>query len=308
MIRVKTILIIGNNGQVSQYLQKVLKDNYNVFATSRSELDLAKTETIQLSLKALSEKHLPSIVINPAAYTAVDLAEEEQELAHKINVKAVAEIGSFCAGFDIPIIHFSTDYVFSGNALNAYKENDTPAPNGVYGQTKLDGEQALIASKAPAVILRTAWVYSNQGKNFYNTMLNLAKTRSELSVVCDQIGAPTYAGSIASGVKALVDIIIKQGNISHEQQGVYHFTCQGQTSWCDFTKRIFATHGYKIIVNGIPSSQYPTPAKRPAFSVLDGAKLNAVFDITLPSWETALGDCVTETQSLSTRPNSKPVI
>jgi len=256
-------------------------------------------------LAALSKDHSLDIIINPAAYTAVDLAEQEQELANKINAKAVAEVGNFCAEFDIPIIHFSTDYVFNGHASNAYKESDAPAPSGVYGQTKLAGEQALIESKAAAVILRTAWVYSNQGKNFYNTMLNLAKTRDTLSVVCDQVGAPTYAGSIASGVKSLVDIFIQQGSINLEQQGVYNFTCQGQTSWCGFAEQIFESNGHDITVNGIPSSEYPTPAKRPAFSVLDGTKLETVFGIALPSWEDALNDCVTETQSLLIKSNSQ---
>ena len=295
---VKSILIIGNSGQVSQYLQTVLSTDYLVFATSRDDLDLANTETIQTSLKALCDKHAPSIIINPAAYTAVDLAEQEQQLAHDVNARAVAEIGLFCAQFDIPIIHFSTDYVFDGNASTAYKEHDKTMPNGVYGKTKLDGEKALIESKASMVILRTAWVYSNLGKNFYNTMLNLSRTRDELSVVYDQVGSPTYAGSIANATKALVDVFIQQGSILSKQQGIYNFTCQGQTSWCDFAKRIFESHDRQILVHAIPSSEYPTPAKRPAFSVLDGTKLKEVFEIALPCWQVALDDCVAETQSL----------
>jgi len=177
----KSILIIGNNGQVSQYLQATLSTDYHVYATSRDDLDLANTEMIQMSLKALLKAYSPAVIINPAAYTAVDLAEQEQELAEAINANAVAEIASFCAEFDIPIIHFSTDYVFDGNGSRPYKENDLTEPTGIYGQTKLAGEHALIESKAPSVILRTAWVYSNKGKNFYNTMLNLAKTRDTLS-------------------------------------------------------------------------------------------------------------------------------
>lgn len=300
---VKSILIIGNKGQVSQYLQAALKADYRVYATSRDDVDLVNTDAIQMSLKALLKQYSPAVIINPAAYTAVDLAEQEQELTNIINAKAVAEIGQFCADVDIPVIHFSTDYVFDGNASIAYEEGDETIPNSVYGKTKLAGEQALIKSQAPAVILRTAWVYSNQGKNFYNTMLNLAETRDTLSVVHDQVGAPTYAGSIASGVKELVDVFIRQGNIHLEQQGVYNFTCQGQTSWSGFAKRIFESHNLKITVSDIPSSEYPTPAKRPAFSVLDGSKLKSVFGITLPSWEVALNDCVAETRSILKKPN-----
>jgi len=168
----------------------------------------------------------------------------------------------------------------------------------MYGQSKLEGEQAILNSEAPALILRTSWVYSNHGKNFYKTMLNLASTRDELSVVGDQIGAPTYAGSIADGVKRLVDIILEQGGIKQEQQGVYHFTCQGQTSWADFAKAIFVENEInKIVVNSITTEEYPTPAKRPAYSVLSGAKLNDVFGVSLPHWGTALAYCAAETKA-----------
>jgi len=281
---VKSILIIGNNGQVSQYLQKELEEDYRIHATSRQELDLLNTEQIQTSLESLIKDYSPSVIINPAAYTAVDLAEKEIELATKINVQAVAELGAFCAKKKLPLIHFSTDYVFNGDAQTPYLETDQPSPSGVYGQTKLDGERALISSKAPAIILRTAWVYSNQGKNFYNTMLNLAQTRSELSVVNDQYGAPTYAGSIAGGVKQLVDIIVQQGVIADGQQGVYHFTCQGQTTWCDFAQQIFQRNALNVEVTGIPSSEYPTAS---------------VFAIQLPDWRDALSDCVLETKRLA---------
>ena len=295
----KSILIIGNNGQVSQYLQKALKENYRIHATSREELDLLNTDQIQTSLEALFKDYSPSVIINPAAYTAVDLAEKETGLATKINVQAVAELGEFCAKNKLPLIHFSTDYVFDGDAQTPYLETDHPSPSGVYGQTKLDGECALINSKAPAIILRTAWVYSNQGKNFYNTMLNLAQTRSGLSVVNDQHGAPTYAGSIADGVTQLVDIIVQQDEIADEQQGVYHFTCQGQTTWCDFAQQIFERNALNVKLTGIPSSEYPTPAKRPNFSVLNGDKLASVFGVQLPDWRDALNDCVLETKQLA---------
>ena len=290
----KTVLLIGQNGQVTTYLQKVLSgsDHYKVAVAGREQLDLMKVDQVQASLASLN----PDIIINPAAYTAVDLAEEETAAAFAINRDAVAEIAQYCAASSVPLIHYSTDYVFAGDASSPYTETDTTGPTGVYGQSKLEGEQAILESGAPAVVLRTAWVYSNHGKNFYKTMLNLAESRTELSVVDDQVGAPTYAGSIAYATKELLEIIISQDGLSKEQQGVFHFTCQGQTSWAGFAKALFAANGIdKMDVTGITTEQYPTPAKRPAFSVLNGVKLQSTFRISLPDWQDALRDCVSET-------------
>lgn len=288
-----SILLIGKNGQVTTYLQAALTGDYEVQVASREVLDLTQLNTIQPALGKLK----PSLIINPAAYTAVDLAEQESDQAFTINRDAVAQIAQYSAKTETPLIHFSTDYVFSGDADKAYTEEDTPAPTGVYGQSKLEGEQAILDSGAPALILRTSWVYSNHGKNFYKTMLNLAKTRDELSVVADQYGAPTYAGSIAEVTKVLVETILNNGGIGEAQAGIYHFSCQGQTSWHDFAKALFIENGLtNIKVNPIPSSDYPTPAKRPAFSVLDGKKLRSVFDVSLPHWQTALAHCVSQTK------------
>lgn len=292
------VLIIGQNGQVSTYLQRALKGDYQLLVADRQTLDLAAVEQIQATL----EKLQPTLIVNPAAYTAVDLAEQESELAFQINRDAVAEIAQYCKRSNTPLIHFSTDYVFSGelppgDELAPYTETDQTGPTGVYGQSKLEGELAIEKAGAPALILRTAWVYSNAGKNFYKTMLSLAESRDELSVVADQVGAPTYAGSIAEATRALVDTILSQGGIHPDQIGVYHFTCQGQTSWCEFARAIFVENGVSnITVNGIPASDYPTPAQRPAFSVLDGRKLKSVFGITLPHWGTALSQCAVETK------------
>ena len=288
-----SILLIGQNGQVTTYLQRALTGDYDVKVASRDLLDLTELDNIQPVLAKLN----PSMIINPAAYTAVDLAEQESDLAFTINRDAVAEIAAYCKETTTPLIHFSTDYVFSGDADKSYTEEDTPAPTGVYGQSKLEGEQAILDSGAPALILRTSWVYSNHGKNFYKTMINLAKTRDELSVVADQFGAPTYAGSIAEVTKALAEKVLASGEITDEQAGVYHFSCQGQTSWHDFAKALFIENGLTHIkVNPIPSSDYPTPAKRPAFSVLDGRKLRTVFDVSLPHWQTALAHCASQTK------------
>ncbi len=290
----KRILLIGRNGQVSTYIQSVLKDNADF------ELVVAGRETIDFNELGKLPDALASygadIIVNPAAYTAVDLAEEQQELAYNVNQHAVAELAKFCAQSATPLIHFSTDYVFGGDSTAPYQESHQVGPTGVYGASKLAGEQAVLDSGAPAIILRTAWVYSNHGKNFYKTMMALSESHTELSVVADQIGAPTYAGSIAEATKSLLTIIAEQGGIEVEQIGVYHFTCQGQTSWCDFAKALFVENQVtNIKVNPITTQEYPTPAKRPAYSVLDGSKLQQTFNIVLPHWGTALAQCAAET-------------
>lgn len=287
----KSILILGQSGQVTTYLQKALNSDYQVIALGSQQLDLTNTQAINQALA----KYSPSLIINPAAYTAVDLAETEQEQAYLINRDAVAQIADYCRHNNTPLIHYSTDYVFSGDAKEAYTEQDAPAPNGVYGLSKYEGEQAILKSGAPALILRTSWVYSNHGKNFYKTMLNLAETRDTLSVVSDQFGSPTYAGSIADATKQLVDIIFEQGGLQESQFGIYHFTCNDQTSWHGFANAIFDINNVTIDVQPVPTEAYPTPAKRPAFSVLNNDKLAQVFGVSLPNWQTALQHCASET-------------
>ena len=287
----KNVLIIGQNGQVSTYLQKALTGDYSVVVAGRDTIDLLKVDQIKPALERLK----PSLIINPAAFTAVDAAEHESAAAFTINRDAVAKIAEFCADTNTPLIHFSTDYVFDGNATSAYVETDQPKPTGVYGQSKLEGELAILATAAPALILRTSWVYSQHGKNFYKTMLALAESRTELSVVADQVGAPTYAGSIAAACKTLVEQILSAGEVSASQVGVYHFSCQGQTSWAEFAKAIFSGNRLdKMVVNSITTADYPTPAKRPAFSVLNGGKLASQFNLSLPDWQLGLANCIAE--------------
>lgn len=293
----KSILIIGQSGQVSTYLQQALQGSgYQVLVADRTQIDLSRLEEIRPALESLN----PDLVINPAAYTAVDLAEQEAASAFLVNRDAVAELANYCSDAHTPLIHFSTDYVFDGQARRAYTELDEAAPTGVYGQSKYEGEQAVLDSGAAALILRTSWVYSNHGKNFYKTMLALAASRTELSVVADQVGAPTYAGSIAQACKELVDIIFNQGGIKSSQTGIYHFTCGGQTSWCEFAELIFSLNKLSnIVVHPITTAEYPTPAVRPAFSVLDTTKLATEFGVSLPHWRDALARCVADTQALS---------
>ncbi len=294
----KKILLIGKNGQITTYLQGLLNDEHELHVMGSDELDLTQLDAIDSAL----EQAAPDLIINPAAYTAVDLAEQESDVAYLINRDAVAVIAAYSARTNTPLIHFSTDYVFAGDAHEPYLESAATSPNGVYGRSKLAGEKAIIESDAPAVILRTAWVYSNHGKNFYKTMLTLAETRDQLSVVGDQFGAPTYAGSIAEATKQLVERIFKQGGLSEEQIGVYHFSCQGQTSWAEFAKAIFVENQVtEIEVASISTDQYPTPAKRPAYSVLNLDKLKQVFGISLPHWGTALAHCASETAANSER-------
>ena len=289
------IALIGQHGQVSTYLQSALSDaSLDYVVVGREQLDLTDTNNIQPVLTKLT----PSLVVNPAAYTAVDLAEQEIEQAELINRDAVAQIAAYCEHSKTPLIHYSTDYVFSGDADQAYKETDSVSPNGVYGLSKLQGEQAILSSGALALILRTSWVYSQHGKNFYKTMLALSESRDELSIVADQMGAPTYAGSIAKTTVELIEILIEQGGLTEAQSGVYHFTCGGQTSWFEFAQAIFQSNGKShMTLNPVTTEEYPTPAKRPAFSVLDNSKLNNVFAVSLPSWRDALALCVAEAAS-----------
>ena len=293
----RRVVIFGQNGQVSTYLQKIFTgSDLDLLVIGRDQVDLREPTLVDDALS----KAKPDLIINPAAYTAVDQAKQESEQAYIVNRDAVREIAAYSKRTNTPLIHFSTDYVFAGDVQTPYVETDPTGPTGVYGQSKLEGELAILESGAPALILRTSWVYSNQGKNFYKTMLSLAESREELSIVVDQVGAPTYAGSIAEATKGIVETIRQQGGLLPEQLGIYHFSCQGQTSWCDFAKALFNENEVtNMTVNAIASSEYPTPAKRPAYSVLNGEKLSRVFTVSLPHWGTALAHCAAETKALS---------
>lgn len=287
----KRIALCGANGQVGGYLQKTLSGKYTIIPLQRQQLDLTDIASIQSSLAQAKA----DLIINAAAYTAVDAAESDERNAYLINQDAVAQMAEFSQKNNIPLIHYSTDYVFSGENNRPYTEEDNPQPNSVYGASKLAGEQAIIKVSAPALILRTSWVYSNVGKNFYNTMKRLAAERDVLSVVADQIGSPTYAGSIAQATKQLIDSLFEQGQLTEAQKGIYHFTCAGQTSWHEFAIELLKLNDFdKTRVNAIKTSEFPTPAKRPPYSVLDNSKLKTVFSVQLPDWQQALQACVTE--------------
>jgi len=281
------ILLTGVNGQVGWELQRTLAPLGEVIAADRSMLDLADTAAIRRTVAALA----PDLIVNPAAYTAVDKAESEPDLAHAINAAAPGEL----AACGVPLVHFSTDYVFDGRKQGAYREDEAPNPLGVYGASKLAGEHAVQRTGSPHLILRTSWVYGRRGRNFLLTMQRLARERDTLAVVDDQFGAPTWSRLIAEATALVVArwLILPDPAAS---SGVYHLSCGGRTSWHGFTAAILAhlarTDEKRASLTAIPTSSYPTPAARPANSQLDCDKLAVKFGVRLPDWETALALCL----------------
>ncbi len=280
------VLVAGSNGQLGQAIQFV-SGNYPkidfVFCSS-SDLDITKKE----SCKEVFYKYKPNFCINAAAYTAVDKAEGEKEQAYLINVVGAKNLADFCKETNATLLHVSTDFVFDGNNTKPYTEEDTPNPTGVYGQTKLDGEKAIQETLEQHFIIRTSWVYSQFGNNFMKTMLRLASERDSLSVVSDQLGTPTNAVDLA---EALITMLTKTYNLqptTYNLFGIYNFSNEGQCSWYDFAKKIFKENNITINLNPILTSQYPTPAKRPSYSVLDKSKIKKIFGLQINPWEDSL--------------------
>ncbi|MEM5329970.1 dTDP-4-dehydrorhamnose reductase [Paraburkholderia sp. JHI2823] len=294
MSRELTILVTGVNGQVGFELLRSLQGLGRVVPCDRSMLDLSDLERVRAFVRELK----PSLIVNPAAYTAVDKAETDVEAARRLNVdvpRVFAEEAALGGG---ALIHYSTDYVYDGTKSGAYVESDATNPQNVYGQTKLEGERAIAAAGCPHLILRTSWVYGRRGKNFLQTMLKLGSERTELRVVADQIGAPTWAKTIA----AATSHIVAQGAAANDKDwwarrsGVYHLSSAGATSWHGFAEAIFATAmgSHAPTVVPIPSSDYPTPAKRPANSRMSLDKLAEVFGLQMPDWGDAMRLCLGE--------------
>lgn len=277
----RPILITGGRGQLASALARLAR--VPVHLVGRPDFDFDRPETIAACFRAAN----PSLVVNAAAYTAVDNAEKDQDAAFRANRDGPAELARLCRDAGIPLIHVSTDYVFDGTKPSPYLEADPTGPQGVYGASKLAGEQAVLASGARAIILRTAWVYAAEGKNFLLTMLNLGKTRDRLTVVADQHGCPTAAADLASAILAIAERIERDG-WEERFAGVFHASGTGETTWHGFAAAIFeeaARLGAKVpVVEPIPTSAYPTPAKRPANSRLDCDRLAAVFGLRLPPW------------------------
>jgi dTDP-4-dehydrorhamnose reductase len=280
-------LITGAHGQVGYCLTQQLQGKHEILAVDRDELDI----TDERAVKKAIEDFRPHVIINAAAHTAVDRAETEVELSEAINVKGPKYLAKAAKSIDAAILHISTDYVFDGQREGKYKETDTTAPQGVYGRTKLEGEQAVAEANDKFIVLRTAWVFGEHGNNFVKTMLRLSKTRDTLSVVADQIGGPTYAADVARVLIHIAEQIIKGTNVEY---GIYNFTGEPCISWCDFAKAIFAEAvSQKVLekaplVNSITTADYPTPAKRPANSCLDLTKIQQAFGVQPSNWQKAL--------------------
>ncbi|NTA51294.1 MULTISPECIES: dTDP-4-dehydrorhamnose reductase [Agrobacterium tumefaciens complex] len=285
------LAVTGKNGQVVSALQALASDELEIVALGRPELDLAQPETV---LKALREVR-PDVVVSAAAYTAVDKAESEQDIAFAVNRDGARAVAQAASDIGIPVIHLSTDYVFDGTKHTAYVESDPTGPTSVYGRSKLEGERAVSEATDNYVVLRTAWVYSEYGNNFVKTMLRLSENRDEINVVADQFGCPTSANDIAAAVITIARKVVEDS--SAPLRGVFHLSGTGETNWANFAKQIFALSaengGKSIVVNDITTAQYPTPARRPANSRLDCSKLEEVYGIKLPSWQTSTRAVVT---------------
>jgi dTDP-4-dehydrorhamnose reductase len=284
------ILIIGRNGQVSRELQLALADQAELLILGQDQLDLATSTAIRERVESLK----PDLIINAAAYTAVDQAESEPERAFAINAIAPGLLAESAAKLGIPLIHYSTDYVFAGDKnAQPYTEDDATSPLAVYGKSKLAGEEAIRAVGGQHLILRTSWVYSLHGKNFLLTMQRLLQERDELRVVADQIGAPTWAGTIA---RATAQLIAHWQSGRAGPWGTYHLSGLGETSWFGFAEAIakqLRQQGKPCgELEAIPSSAYPTPAQRPLNSRLDCSRLQRDWSIRLPDWHAALLECL----------------
>ena len=291
----RTILLTGASGQVGWELQRALATLGRVVAPDRNELDLSQPESITRAVRHIK----PDLIVNPAAYTAVDKAESEPELAYTVNAESPSVLAMEAARLGITLVHFSTDYVFDGGKKTAYIEADQTSPLGVYGASKLAGEKAVMESGAQHLILRTSWVYGMRGKNFLLTMQRLAREREELGVVNDQFGAPTWSRSIAEATAQILAMWLSPGTSEDNRRqlsGTYHLSCAGRTSWHDFAAAILSnmqTVGARTArLNPITTADYPTPAKRPANSVLSNEKLQQAFGIFMPAWDDALRLCL----------------
>lgn len=278
------VLVTGANGQLGQSLQFIVEkyaDIDFVFCDS-STLDITNLDNVT----QVFQQFKPNYCINAAAYTAVDKAESEPEKARLINVIGAQNIAEVCKEMNCILLHISTDFVFDGSKTTPYTEDDQPNPTGVYGQTKLDGEKAIQTTFDNYYIIRTSWVYSQFGANFMKTMLRLAAERDSLSVVNDQIGTPTHAIDLAKCLLKIIETNNQQSTT--DNFGIYNFSNEGQCSWYDFAKEIFRVNNISINLQPIPTASYPTPAKRPSYSVLDKSKIKRVFGVEIEDWQRSL--------------------
>ena len=292
------VLLFGANGQVGTELRKLLESTCELHAFTRAEADFSQPE----QLRGIVADLKPVVILNAAAYTAVDKAESEPELATLVNAASPAALAEEAALYGGLLVHYSTDYVFDGSKSSAWFEDDPTGPLNVYGSTKLAGEQAIAATGGSYLIFRTSWVFAPHGKNFLLTILRLARERDRLTIVADQHGAPTSAQAIARATLGVLDnLSVRQAEPNSSWAGVYHMTCPGETTWHGFAQAIVDEAATADLLDGkrpevapIPGAQYPTPAKRPANSVLNNDKLLQKFGIALPHWRRALGEAISE--------------
>lgn len=280
------IVVTGANGQLGRSIRRLSVEHRELdfIFTDIDLLDIGNRDAVL----AFAETHPVDFIVNCAAYTAVDKAEEEEEQCRRINTDAVAYLGEAAQHIGARILHVSTDYVFGGDSYMPYQESDPVSPTSVYGRTKLAGEKALSAVCPDAIIVRTAWLYSEYGHNFMKTMLRLGVERPEIRVVNDQIGSPTYAGDLAEAILSLLEKE-RQGE---QNSGIYHYTNEGVCSWYDFAHSIIRIAGLPAKVIPIPTREYPTAAKRPAYSVLSKEKIKREYHWVIPHWEDSLRKCL----------------
>jgi len=302
------ILVIGRQGQLANECALTLSTLGQVMCAGRNDVDVTRPAQV----RDLISSFKPHFIVNASAYTAVDKAESEPDAAKALNVDAVSMLAECSKQAAIPLIHYSTDYVFDGGGVQPWKEDDSPSPQGVYARTKLAGEQAIMASGCSYFIFRTAWVYGHFGANFYKTMRRLAREREELRIVSDQMGSPTWSFMIASataqiiaqGIYAAAETHLQGHEFFRERSGLYHLTAAGACSWYDFAREIVATDPRSDLhrcrtVTPISTAEYPTPAKRPAYSVLDSGKCLSTFGVRLPDWKEQLAMVQNQVRLLS---------
>lgn len=278
------ILVIGSQGQLASELRAISSDypNHELTFLPKEEIDITQAPDIEKKVRAVN----PQVIINCSAYTAVDKAESEVDQAELINVRAVENLAMVSKKFDLHLIHISTDFVFDGLEKRPRVESDPSHPLSVYGRTKLEGENKIIASGVSFSIIRTSWLYSSFGNNFVKTMIRLGREKDQISVVNDQIGSPTYARDLAQMILERINGLIKHKN------EIFHYSNEGEASWYDFAVETMNQKNLRCKVNPIPTVQYPTPARRPAYSLLDKSKIKSTLGIRIAPWKDSLKSCL----------------
>jgi dTDP-4-dehydrorhamnose reductase len=285
---IHTILVTGANGQLGWELGQLANSYpaYKFVFVDRSQLDLAFPATFEKMIHIIK----PDCIVNTAAYTAVDKSETEKALAYTVNATAVQELARISKRLAIPFITYSTDYVFDGDATQPYATSTKMDPVNFYGSTKAAGETLAMEANEHTIVIRTSWVFSSHGNNFVKTMIRLMKERESLNIVADQKGRPTYAKDLAMATMKMIEAM----NVGKSMNGVYHFANTGETTWFNFAAKIKAIAGLDCVLNPIETKDFPTPAKRPAYSVLDTSKIEETLSLSIPTWEEALMSCMKE--------------